>query len=251
MEYRFGLLEGRGWLTAVPEGPRVQCRAELSGVSRGLYKVHLTGRGGSFLLGTLIPEGGSLRLHRTVSLDQLKRQGVWPPEGAFAELAFAPERVRPPAGWVPEGAPARLLGEPLLARCAQPLRGVLLHRRESGFSLAVPWQAGEEFPGERRGWWRQALHGNGLLRTSLAACPAARAAVGVEEELCFEALALRIVAPGAGERAALEKDGGADALAVVEGIFLDIENDAPRLPVFKHAHGVSPGAGAFEPSVAE
>ena len=34
MEYRFGLLEGRGWLTAVPEGPRVQCRAELSGVSR-------------------------------------------------------------------------------------------------------------------------------------------------------------------------------------------------------------------------
>ena len=31
MEYRFGLLEGRGWLTAVPEGPRVQCRAELSG----------------------------------------------------------------------------------------------------------------------------------------------------------------------------------------------------------------------------
>lgn len=146
MEYRFGLLEGRGWLTAVPEGPRVQCRAELSGVSRGLYKVHLTGRGGSFLLGTLIPEGGSLRLHRTVSLDQLKRQGGWPPEGAFAELAFAPERVRPPAGWVPEGAPARLLGEPLLARCAQPLRGVLLHRRESGFSLAVPWQAGEEFP---------------------------------------------------------------------------------------------------------
>lgn len=146
MEYRFGLLEGRGWLTAVPEGPRVQCRAELSGVSRGLYKVHLAGRGGSFLLGTLIPEGGSLRLHRTVSLDQLKRQGVWPPEGAFAELAFAPERVRPPAGWVPEGAPARLLGEPLLARCAQPLRGVLLHRRESGFSLAVPWQAGEEFP---------------------------------------------------------------------------------------------------------
>ena len=47
---------------------------------------------------------------------------------------------------MPEGAPARLLGEPLLARCAQPLRGVLLHRRESGFSLAVPWQAGEEFP---------------------------------------------------------------------------------------------------------
>lgn len=112
MEYRFGLLEGRGWLTAVPEGPRVQCRAELSGVSRGLYKVHLTGRGGSFLLGTLIPEGGSLRLHRTVSLDQLKRQGVWPPEGAFAELAFAPERSGPPQDGCRRGPPPACWGNP-------------------------------------------------------------------------------------------------------------------------------------------
>lgn len=145
MKYRFGLLEDQGWLTVEPEGLRVRCRAELPGSVRGLYKVYLTG-GGRFLLGALIPEGGALRLSRTVSLDQLKRQGVWPPEGAAAELAFSPEEGRTPNGWVRESAPARLLGEPLLARCAQGLRGVLLRRRAGGFSLAVPWRAGEEFP---------------------------------------------------------------------------------------------------------
>ena len=146
MEYRFALLGGRGTLTAEPEGPRVRCRAELSGAGRGLYKVHLAGKGGRFLLGSLIPEDGVLRLSRTVSLDQLERHGAWPPEGAGAELVFTPEEERPPAGWTPERAPARLLGEPLLARCAQRLRGVLLRRREEGFSLAIPWRAGEEFP---------------------------------------------------------------------------------------------------------
>ena len=110
MEYRFALLGGRGTLTAEPEGPRVRCRAELSGAGRGLYKVHLAGKGGRFLLGSLIPEDGVLRLSRTVSLDQLERHGAWPPEGAGAELVFTPEEERPPPAGRRSGPPPACWG---------------------------------------------------------------------------------------------------------------------------------------------
>lgn len=141
------MLEGRGRLTVREEGPRVLCRAELPDDGRGLYKVYLSGSGGSFLLGTLIPEQGALRLSRTLTLDTLKRQGVWPPEGACAALAFPAERPpASPAGWVREEHPARLLGEPMLSRCVQGLRGALLRRGEQVFFLALPWRTGEIFP---------------------------------------------------------------------------------------------------------
>ena len=146
MERQFTLLDGRGTLTVREEGARALVQAELPEDGRGLYKAHLCGGpGGRFLLGTLIPERGALRLRRTLSVDELKRRGVWPPAGAAAELAFAAGE-RPPAGWSREPNPARLLGEPLLRRSAGKLRGALLSREEDGFSLAFPWRTGEEFP---------------------------------------------------------------------------------------------------------
>jgi len=142
MEQTFSLLDGRGRLTLREEGPRVSFRAELPDDGRGLYKAYLTGPGGRILLGTLIPEGGVLRLGRTLSTGELARRGAWPPESAQAELAFSAS----PAGWTREDRPARLMGERMLARSAEGLRGALLRRREGGFSLAVPWEAGGEFP---------------------------------------------------------------------------------------------------------
>lgn len=147
MERQFPLLEGRGRLTVREEGPRALCRAELPDDGRGLYKAYLSGSGGSFLLGTLIPERGTLRLSRTLTLDELKRLGVWPPEGASVKLAFSAEKSSAsPTGWVREEHPARLLGEPLLSRCVQGLRGALLRRGEHDFFLALPWRTGETFP---------------------------------------------------------------------------------------------------------
>jgi len=87
-------------------------------------------------------------LRRTLSLDELRRQGAWPPTGARAELAFSagsPGGPHPPEGWHWEEAPARRMGEPLLARAAGG--GRALYRPEpEGFSLAFPYAETRAFP---------------------------------------------------------------------------------------------------------
>lgn len=148
MERRFSLADGRGWLTLQDEGLRVRCSGELRDDGRGLYKGYLLGSGGRFLLGTFLPEQGRLYLRRSLSLDELRRRGMWPPEGAQAELAFVPghpARPRAPAGWSWEANSARLMGEPLLARAAGNA-GAFLRREEGGFLLAFPWPEGTAFP---------------------------------------------------------------------------------------------------------
>ena len=145
MEGRFPLAEGRGWLAVREEKGRVKCTAQLPNDGKGLYKCWLTGPGGMALLGTFVPQGNSLGLERTLSVDELKRQGAWPPEGGQAVLAFSFGREQPlPRGWVREHAPGRLLGEPLLAQAAG---GPALVRREAeGFSLAYPYRPDRPFP---------------------------------------------------------------------------------------------------------
>ena len=116
---RFSLAGGQGWLTVEESGGRARCAAELPEDGKGLYKGYLCGTGGRALLGTFLPEDGRLKLRRTLSLDELRRQGAWPPTGARAELAFSagsPGGPHPPEGWHWEEAPARRMGEPLLAR---------------------------------------------------------------------------------------------------------------------------------------
>ena len=44
----------------------------------GLCKLWLVGEKRKFLLGTMIPERGSLRLSRRLSLGELRQAGVWP-----------------------------------------------------------------------------------------------------------------------------------------------------------------------------
>ncbi len=145
MERRFSLAEGRGWLTVREEGSRAVCAAQLPDDSKGLYKCWLTGRGGKALLGTFVPQGGVLRLERTLSVGELERQGAWPPEGGQAVLAFSFDgRERAPAGWRREEQPGRLMGEPLLAGSASG--PALIRREERGFLLAYPYRPDRPFP---------------------------------------------------------------------------------------------------------
>ena len=67
------------WLTA-------RARSPLRG--EGLCKLWLTGDRGKLLLGTMIPEQGCLRLCRRLSLNEIRRAGVWPPTGVEAMLVW-------------------------------------------------------------------------------------------------------------------------------------------------------------------
>lgn len=148
MEMQFSLAGGRGWLTVREEGPRACFRAELHDDGRGLYKAYLRGACGRVTLGTLIPEGGTLRLRRTMSIGELRRQGAWPPTGAGAELAFSPRKNAPPVpeGWVREERPARRMADSILSHSAEGARGALFRRTDGGFQLAFPCRDGQEFP---------------------------------------------------------------------------------------------------------
>ena len=85
MEWSF---EGRGGAVTVrQEGDRAVCQAIRAADGGGLYKAWLLGGGERVLRGTLIPEGGALRLRRVMEVEALKRQGVWPPEGGEVVLA--------------------------------------------------------------------------------------------------------------------------------------------------------------------
>ena len=136
MEQRMEM-KGGGTLTLRQEGARIHLEACRPEVGRGLYKVWLRGQGGGrVLLGTLAPEGGRLRLSRTLSQGELERSGCWPPSGAEAPLAFpfsAAER------WYWESHTERLTADPILRG---QLKGPMLCRKgQEGFRLAVPFRS--------------------------------------------------------------------------------------------------------------
>ena len=145
MEGRFVLAEGRGWLTVREQQGRAVCCAQIPDDQRGLYKCWLVGPTGKALLGTFVPQEGALRLERTLSVSELKRQGAWPPEGGEAALAFTfGGKEGPPQGWSRVDAPGQLLGEPLLSAAA---RGpALMRREENGFLLAYRYEPDSPFP---------------------------------------------------------------------------------------------------------
>ncbi len=145
MEWTF---EGpEGTVTVCQEGQRAVCRAIRRADSSGLYKAWLQGEGGKALLGTLIPEGGALRLRRIVDVAALERQGAWPPVGAEVSMAysFAPQPP-PPPGWHWTDCPQRLLEDAALSQCLRGTKRALLRREEEGFFLAFPWPCREGFP---------------------------------------------------------------------------------------------------------
>ena len=135
---------GGGWLAADRDGPRVRLEAARPDDGKGLYKVWLRGsRGGELLLGTMIPQGGELRLSRTLSVDELERAGCWPDFRGESLLAFSFGREQG-GGWYCEQRPARFFGDPLLKRQAA---GPLLCRKgRGGVSVAVPFRPDRPLP---------------------------------------------------------------------------------------------------------
>lgn len=129
---------GGGVLRVRQDGPRVHMEAERPSDGRGLYKVWLHGeQGGKFLLGTLAPEGGRLRLSRTMSAATLERAGCWPQFRVEAPLAFA-FNGQPSGRWYCEQHPERMVADPVVrAR----LQGAMLCRKGEGeFSLSAPFR---------------------------------------------------------------------------------------------------------------
>lgn len=136
-----------GAVTVRQEGGKAVCQAMRIADNSGLYKAWLHGAGGKALLGTLIPEGGALRLHREVEVAVLERQGVWPPTGAEVTLAYSFTTEAPlPPDWCWTDCPRRLLKEPVLSECLHGVKKALLKRDMEGFFLAFPWSRHEPFP---------------------------------------------------------------------------------------------------------
>lgn len=133
-------------LTVREEGPRAVLTAECHDDGRGLYKAYLRSPRGRYLLGTLMPEGGKLRVRRIVSVDELRRQGVWPATKAEAELAFPFRQEGPPAGWTWAEGPGELFQDPSLSEAAGGLGRVLMRKEGPSFTLACPYESDKEYP---------------------------------------------------------------------------------------------------------
>lgn len=144
------------------EGDRASCQALRAMTGEGLYKAWLLGQGGRrFLLGTLIPEGGALKLRRSVTLTQLREKGVWPPTGAEIAMAYrltpaegdretrqgkCPYRQELPQGFCWENCPGRLTEDRVLRRALERLGCVALREEGEGHCLAVPFEPDKPFP---------------------------------------------------------------------------------------------------------
>lgn len=129
-------MAGGGELSLEQLGSRVRFDARRRADDRGLYKVWLLGEGRArLLLGTLAPEGGELRLRRTLSVGQLEQAGCWPAAGAEVLLAFS---FGGEGEWYCEGSPARLVKDVLLRQVLT--RPMLCRRTASGFELAAPFR---------------------------------------------------------------------------------------------------------------
>ena len=110
----------------------------------GLYKVLLRGRGGGEMsLGTLVPEGGALRLCRRLPSGTLEASGCWPPVEVRAVRTFSFEGD---GEWEEAGPLPPLLSDPVIRRAAEEVKGALLRRRRDGMELAVPFSPREPFP---------------------------------------------------------------------------------------------------------
>ena len=140
-------MEGGGLLTWWEEGTQVRLEVSYPRDDRGLYKAWaLGGEGGSFLLGTLAPERGALRLARRVSRQSLLQAGCWPVTGGRVLLVYP--FSNPPCGekWRRELCPERLCRDPLV-QAALRGRGDLYSRETGGGAqLSAPFRPEEPFP---------------------------------------------------------------------------------------------------------
>lgn len=137
-------MRGGGTLVLRQEGNRIHMEAERPADGQGLYKAWLHGdHGGKYLLGTLTPENGRLKLYRVVSVGTLERAGCWPQFWAEAPLAFS-FHGQPAGKWYCEQHPDQLVADPIL----KSLLGssMLCKKEEDGFSLAAPFRIDSPTP---------------------------------------------------------------------------------------------------------
>lgn len=134
-------LDGGGTLTFWEDGTLVHMQARRPDDRRGLYKVWIHGVGGRLLLGTLVPEGGELRLRRRLSRGQMERERCWPVVGGEVVLAFSFGQD----GWQSEEHPERLVNDVVL-RQALKGKNMLLRQTGSGFFLSAAFDTGRPFP---------------------------------------------------------------------------------------------------------
>lgn len=145
MEWNFTCEKGA--VTVRQEEGRAVCQAISRAGEGGLYKAWLWGEGGRALLGTLVPEGGALRLRRSIEIRQLTAQGAWPPTGAEIVMAYAfTPQPQPPHDWCWTDHPGQLMGERVLCEVLRDTRRGLLRRDGEGFFLAFPYSHRAPFP---------------------------------------------------------------------------------------------------------
>lgn len=89
----------------------------------GPLRGYVLGEGGQMDLGTLLPEGGGRRLHRTVPVAELRKRGCWPVTGGKAVLTYAfsgGSTQSGPRGWTGLDRPETCFpADPVLAQGAR------------------------------------------------------------------------------------------------------------------------------------
>ena len=140
-----------GRLTCRLRGNQADFTMEARPVRPGLYRGALIGRCGRWDLGLLLPEGGCLRLSRTLWTAALDRAGCWPVTGGEAVLTHpfsGGTAGSVPAGWRrASDASGYFSADPLLALSMGGSDGWIFHPEKDGsFSLAAPWEPGAPFP---------------------------------------------------------------------------------------------------------
>ena len=135
-------MEGGGFLCVRQENASVWLEAHRNWDQQGLYKVWLSGQSGErMLIGTLIPEGGELRLLRRLSVNELERSGCWPIAAAQAVVAF---RFGERREWYREQNPGQWVSDPLLR--SQLKGNALCRRMRESRQLAFPFHMDRRVP---------------------------------------------------------------------------------------------------------
>jgi hypothetical protein len=142
-------MQGGGTLTWEERGPYIHLTACRPLQGDDLYKVWLQGQQGEFLLGTMIPEEGQLRLARTVSRNTLQTGGCWPAVGVRCTQTAVTvhSNAHPPQScWRWEHFPAHRLTDPVLTEAACAWGAILFRQEVDGFSFAAPFDPRRPFP---------------------------------------------------------------------------------------------------------
>lgn len=137
----------RGKLQTDRQGLRTEFRAECPAwEGEGIQKLWLRDGRGSLLLGTLVPEGNTLRLERTVSNAMLREKGLEHCARAELETRTDDSRQDIEPGWQSLDK-LKLPGlDRELADSLGQMKNGVWRRTEDGYCIRCPWQPGQRMP---------------------------------------------------------------------------------------------------------